>query len=66
MKYKRSHFKIELELPFQRNCLAGLMPQASVLLKQGKITFTGPKATLHPKEVCKDTKKADMTMDLNF
>lgn len=37
--YKWSYFKMDSELPFQRNCLADLTPQTFVMSKQGKLTF---------------------------
>ena len=42
---------MEPELPFQRNCLARLIPQTFGMLKQQNNLWAGPKATLCPKEM---------------
>lgn len=54
--YKRSHFKMESEVPFQRNCLVHLMPQTSGTLKLDKINF----GNMGPKNCLQDNEKANI------
>lgn len=48
---KWSHFKMELVLPFQRNCLACLIAQTFGILKRRNNLWPKPRATLCPKEM---------------
>lgn len=57
---KWGHFQMEPALPSQGSCLAGLEPQISGMLKQGKKTFgPGLGQSCFPNAVCKDHRKAD-------
>lgn len=65
-KYKRSHLKLERELPaVQGRPFARLGPQTFGMLKQGKIIFAlDLSKRVSPRTICKDIKKIDMTTGL--
>lgn len=57
--YKWSHFKIELEMPSQRNCLASPTPQTFGMFERGKIIFgLGQSNSVFQTTICKANWKA--------
>lgn len=58
---KRSHFKMELELPPRRNCLVGLNSSDFQMLKLGLVTFgLSLKQPASQTTVCEDNKTTDI------